>query len=67
MPGSNILKSKMAERGITAYQLAANIGLSNASFSRRMNGGVPFRADEIRSIKDKLSLSPQEVDLIFFR
>ena len=66
MPASNILRSKMVEKGITATALANMIGMSKTALSKRINGNVPFRDKEIRSIKQALNLTSQDLVLIFF-
>lgn len=64
----NALKSKMALRGDTGVDLAAAIGMSRASLSAKMNStkGAEFTQGEIKSIKDRYSLTAAEVDDIFF-
>lgn len=61
-----LLKAKIVEHGDTQAQLAAAIGISASNLNDKINGKVSFRQNEIASIRNRYSLSAQEVDLIFF-
>ena len=62
------IKSVMALHGDTSAVLAGAIGMSPQTFSAKINerNGAEFTQGEISKIKERYSLSPEEVDLIFF-
>ena len=61
------LKSIMALHGDTNKDLAELLEISEQSVSAKINeNGTEFKQGEITKIKDKYSLSPIEVDAIFF-
>lgn len=62
----NILKSKIALKGITIDELAEQIGISKTAMYRRLNGKNSFKANEIMSMKKILSLNVDELNDIFF-
>lgn len=62
----NILKSKIALKGITIDELAEQIGISKTAMYRRLNGTNSFKANEIKAMKTILSLDMNEVSDIFF-
>jgi transcriptional regulator with XRE-family HTH domain len=43
-----------SHRGMTHFRLAANAGLSEARFSRGLNGRVEFRSNERKRISEVL-------------
>lgn len=61
------LRSIMALHGDTNRDLAELLGISEQSFSCKINeNGTEFKQGEITKIKDKYALSPEDVDAIFF-
>lgn len=61
------LRSVMTLHGDTNKDLAELLGVSEQSISCKINeNGTEFKQGEIAKIKDKYSLSPVEVDAIFF-
>ena len=61
------LRSVMALHGDTNKDVAELLGISEQSFSCKINeNGTEFKQGEIAKIKDKYNLSPAEVDSIFF-
>lgn len=61
------LRSIMALHGDTNKDVAELLGISEQSFSCKINeNGTEFKQGEITKIKDKYNLSPEEVDSIFF-
>lgn len=62
------LRSKMVLFGDTGKTLGAFLGLSNASFSAKLNRwrGAEFTQNEIKKIKDRYSLTAEETVKIFF-
>lgn len=62
------LKSIMTYNCDTQADLAKYLGISNQTFSRKINekGGSEFGSTEIRLIKSKYNLYPEEIDEIFF-
>lgn len=63
----NLLKSKMVLHEDTGETLAKALGISGVSFSSKLNeNGSQFLQGEIRKIKERYNLTPEEVDAIFF-
>ena len=62
------LKSKMALYGDNGGDLADYLGISRSTLSSKMNGtnGAEFVQGEILKIKERYSLTGDEVDEIFF-
>ena len=62
------LKSKMALYGDNGGDLADYLGISRSTLSYKMNGtnGSEFVQGEILKIKERYSLTGDEVDEIFF-
>lgn len=64
----NKLKSKMALHGDNGGDLASYLHISRSTLSSKMNetNGSEFTQNEILKIKEKYSLTSDEVDEIFF-
>jgi len=64
----NMFKSKMKLFGDTNAILAKSIGISPQRLSAKINetGGAEFVQGEIKKIKDRYNLTPDEVNDIFF-
>lgn len=57
----------MALHGDNNRTLADYLGISEQSLCNKINeNGTEFKQGEIREIKDRYNLSPEEVDAIFF-
>lgn len=63
---SDLLKGKIRENGDTQERLAVAIGISNSNLSDKINGKSSFRQNEILLIKERYSLTANDVDRIFF-
>lgn len=66
MTNSRFLKAAMIRNGYTAGSLADSIGLSRQSMSYKLNNKRVFTVDEISAISEKLNLSLEEKEEIFF-
>ena len=64
----NELGAMMKRHGDTGGSLAEYLGISRSTFSAKLNetNGAEFTQGEIAMIKFKYSLSPDEIDAIFF-
>ena len=61
------LKSVMALFGDTYKNLADLLGISEASVGNKINEkGTEFKQGEIAKIKERYSLSSEQIDSIFF-
>lgn len=60
------LKALLKKNGINQNELADMLGLTYQTISIKMNGHKDFTQSEIRAIKLILSLTPEEIDDIFF-
>lgn len=63
---SDLLKGKIREFGDTQERLAVALGISNSNLSDKINGKSSFRQNEILLIKERYSLTANDVDRIFF-
>lgn len=65
---ARLLESKMVLFGDTGGSLAEALGISRQQFSAKKNetNGAEFTQGEIKIIKERYGLKPQEVDDIFF-
>lgn len=63
----NKLESQMKLFGDTAGDLAKFIGITNVTFSYKINEkSTEFTQSEIAKIKEKYSLTAEQIDDIFF-
>lgn len=60
------LRVEMLRNNFTTETLADAIGISRASFSKKLNGHVDFSRMEVMNISSILNLSTEKRDLIFF-
>lgn len=60
--------SKMKKFGDTQQDLADYLGISLSRLNAKINetDGAQFNQEEIKKIKIRYNLTPEEVDLIFF-
>lgn len=59
---TNLLRAKMVEKGLTQRELAAAIGLSENSMSRKLTGKRDFSVQEALRISEALNLkNPGEI------
>lgn len=63
---SRLLKAKMFEAGITEQEMAGHLGVDASTFYRKKTGNSDFTREEIKKMKNILSLTPEDVDRIFF-
>lgn len=54
---ANLLRGAIVAQNMTMQQAAKLIGISRNSMSMRMNGKVPFNADEIERLCDLLNIT----------
>lgn len=63
----NKLRSQMALHGDTTKDLAEWLNITEQSVLNKINEkGTEFKQGEIRRIRERYNLSPDEVDEIFF-
>ena len=66
MFNQNLLKAKIIEKGISVIELCNDLGICEATFYRKMARNGDFSRFEIEKIVEKLKLSGDERDKIFF-
>jgi len=66
MPNTDLLKYVIIREGLSTNDIAELLGISRQSLNLRFNGEIEFRLSEVRKLCDKLSLTEQEVQDIFF-
>lgn len=62
----DLFRAKIVENGKTMKDAATAIGCSEAALSRKVNGISDFTRNEIQLFRQAFSLSPAEVESIFF-
>lgn len=67
MLNKNLLKSKLALKGLLVRELAAKIEMKYNSFSIKYCGKAEFRPSEIKKIQNVLDLTNDEVVEIFVK
>lgn len=67
MPNINKLKGKIVEKGINISDLAMSLGINKSTLYRKLkNNGENISIKEAVGIIDKLDLSVEEANAIFF-
>lgn len=64
-----LLKSKMALNGDTGNILAESLGITQGTFSRKLNSDIydtGFNLQEVNLIRQRYDLTPEELVHIFF-
>lgn len=56
----------LKKKGITQKELAEKLGFSTQSLSKRLNGSISWRLDEIKEVSAMLKLDDADVKAIFF-
>lgn len=59
-------KVMLLEHHETQEQLAKGLGITRATLSYKVTGQSEFTQGEIRKIKERYGLTPEQVELIFF-
>ncbi len=64
----NKLKGKLVECALSQEEAAEKMGISLSRFNAKLNGrrGAQFVLGEVRSLKEILDLTAEQVDQIFF-
>ena len=62
-----IFKSVMALHGDTQRSLAEALEIAELTLSKKLNEKNEFTQSEIKAIKNRYSLTPEEVDDIFLK
>ena len=65
MINQNLLNSKVALAGLTFKKLAEKIGIPYQSLNNRKKGKIEFTSSEIKSLKEILNLTNDDVAEIF--
>ena len=66
MTDTQLLREKIGESGYKVAFISEKCGLTYQGFLNKVKGRSEFNADEIRSLRDVLSLSMEDVERIFF-
>ena len=66
MTNTNELKAAIMRKGLTIKSLAAQMGISTGTLSRKINGKREFRASEMLILAEVLGLTGEEINYIFF-
>ena len=62
----NLFNAKLASLNISKAEIAAVIGCNESTLYRKLTGKSDFTRNEIQMIRQKLNLSLQEMENIFF-
>lgn len=60
------LRGRMAEKGISQRKMAATMGITLQSLSRKMSNKTRFSTDDIIQISEILGIEPEEIGRYFF-
>lgn len=60
------LRASIARSGITNRKIASELGVSEQALYNKMQGESEFKSSEIKKMANLLSLSMNDVNLIFF-
>lgn len=60
------LRAEIARHGISNRALAKELSVSEQAFYNKLNGVTEFKESEIKKLANVLSLSPSQVNLLFF-
>lgn len=63
---TSLLKSFMVRNGDTQADLAMALGISRSRMNAKINGKAEFWSSEIGVLRERYSLSANDVDTIFF-
>lgn len=63
----NKLRAKIVEMNFNMNKLAEDTSMSKITLYRKLNGLQEFKISEIRTLKEILELSPDEINEIFFK
>lgn len=66
MINRKLLKSKQSLYGDTDARLAAYLKITPQTFSLKVNGKAEFTVGEIKKIRERYSLTDEEITAIFF-
>lgn len=66
MTDTRLLSQVINDSGITITAIAKKLGITRESFYKKMNNETEFKASEIISLQNILSLTNQIRDNIFF-
>lgn len=62
----NKLKGKIVECGFTYKKMANFLGVSETTFTAKINGKTKFSIDEAKELSSRLCLNEDEILKIFF-
>lgn len=62
----NLLKAKLAEKGITAKSMCKDIEMPYTTWYTKVSGRQVFNVEEVKKITKVLNLSSEEMISIFF-
>ena len=60
------MKVVMMRNQDTQEKLAEALGLQVSGVNARINGKTDFKSKEIKKIKERYNLSPEDIDALFF-
>ena len=66
MTNTKKLRALILERGLTQEQVAANLGITQASLNYKINNKREFKASEIKALVELLNIPDGDVSMIFF-
>ena len=66
MANTEMLKKRMAERGISQSDMARLLGIAPPTMSQKINNLRPFTLDEADTLSRELEIPPDEFRAYFF-
>lgn len=62
----NLFNAKLAACEVSKAEIAATIGCNESTLYRKINGQSDFTRNEIQMMRQKLNLTAEEMESIFF-
>jgi len=67
LPNTDLIKDKMAEKGISQADLARMMGLAQPTVCQKINGSRPFFLDEAKQVAEILDIPSADFGKYFFK
>lgn len=66
MTDTRILRDRIKDSGLKYNYIARKMGLTAAGLQKKIENDTEFKASEVKSLAEMLSLSTEEKEAIFF-
>lgn len=66
MPNADLIKTRMAEEGVSQADLARELGIAQPTVCQKINGIRPFYLDEAKKVAEILHIPSADFGKYFF-